>query len=65
MARLVKNTIENFSTFEKADEIERFFEDKDTSCLVRSINQAVESVRLNAAWLERDKESISQFLENH
>ena len=65
MSRLVKNTIGNFSTFEMADEIESFFKDKDTSCLERSISQAVESVRLNASWLNRDKESIWQFLEKH
>ncbi|CAH1397947.1 unnamed protein product [Nezara viridula] len=65
MARLVKNTVENFSTFEKADEIESFFASRDTSCLDRSISQAVESVRLNAAWLTRDRDSIRQFLENH
>lgn len=65
MAHLVKYTVENFSTFEMADEIESFFASRDTSCLARTINKAVESVRLNARWLARDLESIKEFLENH
>lgn len=64
LARLVKNTLENFAAYENADEMERFFEGKENMCLQRSISQAVESIRLNAAWLARDRESICQFLQS-
>lgn len=61
LARLVKHTLENFASEEKAKEIEEFFSDKDTSAVDRSIQQAVESVRLNAAWLSRDRTLINNF----
>lgn len=65
MARLVKNTLENFASYETAEEMESFFEGKENLCLHRSISQAIESIRLNAAWLARDRQSISDFLRSH
>ncbi|CAH1397948.1 unnamed protein product [Nezara viridula] len=65
MTHLVKYTVENFSSHEMADEVERFFASKDTSSLERTISKAVESAHLNARWLSRDQECIRQFLQNH
>jgi len=65
LSRLVKNTTDNFASEEMAKEIEDFFKDKNTSVVERSIQQSVESIRLNAAWLNRDKEAIRVFLQEY
>ncbi|XP_073968531.1 puromycin-sensitive aminopeptidase [Rhodnius prolixus] len=65
LARLVKHTMENFASDEMAREIEEFFANKDTSAAERSIQQSVESIRLNAAWLNRDRITIQQFLDKY
>lgn len=59
--RLVKIT-ENFASEERAKEIESFFKEKNSSGIERAIQQSVESVRLNSAWLERDSEAIKAYL---
>lgn len=59
--RLVKIT-ENFATEEKAAEIEKFFEERSSAGIERALQQSVESIRLNSAWLKRDSESIKAYL---
>lgn len=62
LARLVKFTTENFVTEEQAKDVESFFESHPTPGTERTVQQCVESIRLNAAWLARDKVSIKQYL---
>ncbi|XP_043483664.1 puromycin-sensitive aminopeptidase-like [Leptopilina heterotoma] len=60
LTRLVKCITENFVTNEKAQEIEEFF--KNQSIVERTVQQSVETIRLNVAWLNRDKDKIQEFL---
>ncbi|XP_070156779.1 puromycin-sensitive aminopeptidase [Polyergus mexicanus] len=62
LARLVKFTTENFVTEEQAKDVESFFESHPTPGTERTVQQCVESIRLNAAWLARDKNSIKEYL---
>ncbi|KAF6210446.1 hypothetical protein GE061_013552 [Apolygus lucorum] len=64
LPRLVKRSLENFASESKAAEIENFFKSVDYSAATRSILQATESIRLNAAWLNRDGDQIKKFLVN-
>ncbi|CAD6215605.1 GSCOCG00000417001-RA-CDS [Cotesia congregata] len=65
LSRLVKHTTENFVTEKRAIEIEEFFKKNPTPGAERTVQQSVESIRLNAAWLARDQASIeSYFKEN-
>lgn len=59
--RLVKIT-ENFASEDKATEIENFFKERNSSGVERAVQQSVESVRLNSAWLARDCEAIKTYL---
>ncbi|XP_066588195.1 puromycin-sensitive aminopeptidase [Prorops nasuta] len=61
IARLIKFTTENFVTEEKATEIEEFFKENSARGAERAIQQSVESIRLNAAWLSRDQQAINKF----
>ncbi|XP_018337298.1 PREDICTED: puromycin-sensitive aminopeptidase isoform X2 [Trachymyrmex septentrionalis] len=62
LARLVKFTTENFVTEEQAKDVESFFEGHPTPGTERTVQQCVESIRLNAAWLNREKDSIRKYL---
>jgi len=57
-----KSTTENFATEEKAVEIKDFFEKNPTPIAARNIQQSIETIRLNAAWLQRDVSAIKKFL---
>ena len=64
MARLVKCVTENFATEAKASEIESFFEKNKFPGTERNLQQALENIRLNQQWLERDAEDIRSYLKN-
>lgn len=62
LARLVKYLTENFATEEKATEIEQYFKEHQFPGTERTVSQSVETIRLNAAWLERDLCNITEYL---
>ncbi|KAM3966164.1 puromycin-sensitive aminopeptidase [Aphomia sociella] len=63
LARLVKSTTENFASEAAAQEIEEFFRTHASPGTERSVQQALETVRLNAAWLRRDLASTAAYLQ--
>ena len=60
--KLVKFVTENFVTEEKALEIEQFFDSHPTQTVEKTVLQSLEHIRINAAWLSRDKDSIKKYL---
>lgn len=62
MARIVKIITENFVTEERAIEVEQFFKENNCPAAERSIQQSIETIRLNAAWLNRDLPTITEYL---
>lgn len=62
IARLVKCTTENFASEEMALEIDEFFKEHKSPGTERTVQQSMESIRRNAAWLKRDGEAIKQYL---
>lgn len=64
LTALVKYTTENFVTEDYARDIEEFFEKHPTPGAQRNIQQSIETVRLNAAWLKRDQQTIEEFFKN-
>ncbi|XP_037041588.1 puromycin-sensitive aminopeptidase-like [Bradysia coprophila] len=63
LARLVKFLTENFTSEEKAHEVEQFFKENSFAGTERTVSQSVETIRLNAMWLQRDLQSITEFLD--
>lgn len=51
-----------FASEEKAQEVAKFFEENQYPGCERTIQQSLETIRLNANWLARDKESIKTYL---
>ena len=65
LTRLVKFVAENFASEESAKEVEQFFKAHDISGTERTVQQAVETIRLNAAWLQRDTDAIRNYLSSN
>lgn len=59
--RLVSIT-ETFTTLERADEVQSFFEANPVAGAQRTVQQALESIRLNARWLEVNANSMADWL---
>ena len=59
---LVKSVSDRFLTEDMAKTIEKYFEENQMPGSERNVSQAVETIRLNAAWLARDGAAIKSFL---
>lgn len=63
IARIVSITTEDFTTLDKAAEVEAFFESHPAPAATRTIRQSLERIRSNALWLERDGDAIAKWLD--
>ena len=61
LSRLVKSCASGFLTEERAREVELYFTEHPLAGSERNVAQAVETVRLNAAWLNRDRQHMEAF----
>lgn len=61
LTRLVKHLTENFASEDKAIEIETFFKDHEFPGAERTVQQSIETIRLSAAWLNRDIMEIREY----
>ncbi|KAG7156965.1 Puromycin-sensitive aminopeptidase-like 1, partial [Homarus americanus] len=62
VTRLIKYITENFATEEMAAEVETFFRERQIPGTERTVQQSLETIRLNAAWLQRDQDVIKKYL---
>ena len=62
--RLVSIT-EDFTTLEQAAEVEAFFQANPVAGAQRTVQQSLESIRLNARWLELNADPITDWLNAH
>lgn len=60
--RLVGAVTENFASEQKAQEVAKFFQDFKIPGTERAVDQTLEKIRINAAWLARDSDSIKAYL---
>ena len=51
-----------FTTQTRHDEVEAFFQDHPAPSATRTIQQSLERIKLNAAWLERNRQGIGDWL---
>jgi puromycin-sensitive aminopeptidase len=64
IGRLVKGCTQNFLSLEKAKEVEAFFAEHPPPSADRAVKQAIEEIKNNVAWLERDHDAIKKWLED-
>jgi len=53
--------VEKFSSEDKANEFEQFFQINRLPGLQKSIEQSIETIRVNAKWLNRDIIPIREY----
>ncbi|GJJ10179.1 hypothetical protein Clacol_004405 [Clathrus columnatus] len=63
MSYLLQTLSEILKTNEDAQELEDFFKDKDTSKINQSLAQALDLIRAKAAWSERSKDDVKNWLQ--
>ena len=51
-----------FTSLEMHDDVDRFFTDNPAPGAARTISQSLERIRLNAAWLERNRDELAGWL---
>jgi puromycin-sensitive aminopeptidase len=62
LARLIKSTTEGFSTEQHAKDVDAFFKANPAPAAERTVQQSLENIRLNLSQLNRDRDSVKQFL---
>lgn len=60
--RLVRLMITNFSSEKAYQEIEQFYKDKNTHGFDRSLGQALDNIKSNAQWVDRDAAQVKEWL---
>lgn len=65
LTRLVKYLTENFTSGKKSAEVEMFFREHKSPGTERTVQQAVETIQLNTAWLQRDSAAIKKYLSSN
>lgn len=58
LPHIINLTCSGFARFTDAEEIEQFFKDYPAPSATRAVAEAVERIRIRAAWYERDKDQI-------
>ncbi|XP_014218459.1 puromycin-sensitive aminopeptidase-like [Copidosoma floridanum] len=64
LTNIVGTVTIKFTSEEIVPDIKEFFEQNAVSGTERTVQQSIETIKLNAAWLNRDQESLNKFLEN-
>ncbi|CAK9439545.1 uncharacterized protein LODBEIA_P36450 [Lodderomyces beijingensis] len=63
--RFVKLTLRNYSTRSDLDRIEKFFATRNVHGFERSLKQALDNVKINYNWYERDHEKVAKYLNEY
>jgi len=59
---IIKFGIESFASEDDIKDIEQFFSNKNCKEFERSLQQSIENIRANAAWVERDSKDVEDWL---
>ncbi|CAG8755645.1 4647_t:CDS:2, partial [Ambispora leptoticha] len=62
LGNVIKYGTSSFASEEDAIDIEKFFADKDTKQYARPLQQSLENIYMNSAWLKRDAKDVEEWL---
>jgi len=65
MPWIVRASTEGFSSHEKADEIEQFFQTNSVVEIERTVRQCVETIRAKAMFMEKNLLETTEWLKTH
>ncbi|KAI1961496.1 Aminopeptidase 2 mitochondrial [Ophidiomyces ophidiicola] len=55
----------SLTTYEQLKDVEDFFKDKETKGFDRSLEQALDSIRAKAGWVQRDRQEVAAWLKTN
>lgn len=64
VAQLAKHVTHYFTTEQHANQVDKFFQENNFPGTERAVQQAVETIRLNASILARDASAVGKYLES-
>ncbi|EFP74548.2 Aminopeptidase 2 mitochondrial [Puccinia graminis f. sp. tritici] len=64
IGRLIQYSFDRFTTEDDRKSVIEFFKDKDTSIYQSALDQGLDTIKSNAAWLSRDKQHIIDWLKS-
>ena len=62
---MVKLFTTGFTNQQQLDEVEKFFEGKNTNGYDQSLAQAIDSIKSKLSWVDRDREDVSKWLKDN
>jgi len=65
LGRTISYTIDSFVTLEQAAQVEAYFKANPVEPAKRTVEQGLEAIRTNCAWLARDKDSVAQVIKRN
>lgn len=65
IGRIIEGTVAAFTTRDKFQDVKEFFKVHKVPGAKRTIKQSLEMIRLNITALNRDREDIREWLEEH
>ncbi|KXN69414.1 hypothetical protein CONCODRAFT_8144, partial [Conidiobolus coronatus NRRL 28638] len=65
LSRILKASAGELSQHSDIEDIEQFFDGKDTKVFDMSLKQSLENVSVNSNWLSRDAEDVFKWLKSH
>lgn len=62
LQNLIKQVTHDFATQQNKDDLEEFFSKNKNAWIDKSVQQVLESITVNVAWLKRDSQAIREYL---
>lgn len=59
--RLVKVTLSNYQTIDMFNQVSEFFKNKDVHGFERSYHQCLDTIKINANWVDRDNDKVKKY----
>ena len=63
LASIISSSTTSFSSLNDAQDVEDFFSKRDQNSIDRVIRQSLERIRLQASWLERNRDPVAKWLQ--
>jgi len=64
LTRIIARATERFATEERAQEVEKFFQEHPYEPATRTVKQSIENIRRNARWLSNSRDDVAAWLKD-
>jgi len=65
LGSVVQIVTSSFTSLADVEDIQKFFSDRSTKGFDQGLAQSLDGIRAKAAWLDRDREDVTQWLKGN